>query len=158
MTHLYSPSNAARKTTIWAIPILVIVFTLGGQILALLPAKHLNLISKENIETYPHILYLITGSFTAVAIIFALWIRFFERRDFASVGFVTSASPRRHYLLGMLTAALMSGAIVLGVVIMGGYVVKRPNAITAGALVPIAVLLFAFALQSATKNLYSVAG
>ena len=152
MTHLYSPSSAARKTYIWAIPILVIVFTLGGQILALLPAKHLNLIAKENIETYPHILYLIIGSFTAVAIIFALWIRFFERSDFASVGFDTSASPRRHYLLGMLTAALMSGAVIIGVLVLGGYVVERPNAITAGALVPILVLLFAFALQSATEE------
>jgi len=152
MTHLYSPSVAARKTYIWAIPVLVIVFTFGGQILALLPAKHLNLISKENVENYPNILYLIVGSFTAVAIIFALWIRFFERSDFASVGFVTSARPRRHYLLGMLTAALMSGAVILSVLVLGGYAVERPNAITPGALVPILVLLFAFALQSATEE------
>ncbi len=152
MTDIYATSTSSRKTYIWAIPIIVLVFTFGGQILALLPAKYLNLVSRENIETYPYVLYLVIGSFTVVACIFALWIRFFERDNFASVGFVTTAKPVRHYLLGMLSAAFMSGLTVGVVVLLGGYVEEQTFTIDLRDLIPILVLLFAFILQSATEE------
>jgi hypothetical protein len=96
LAQIYAPSTATRKTWIWAIPIIVVVFTFGGQILALLPAKTLNLITRENVETYPHILYLIIGSFTVVACIFALWIRYFEKGNFASVGFAHRSDAMKY--------------------------------------------------------------
>jgi len=152
MSQLYSVSTATRKTYIWAVPVLVIVFTFGGQILALLPAKYLNLITKENFETYPHILYLIIGSFTVVALIFALWIKLFEKENFASVGLVTSANPVKNYLFGMLTASLMAGVIVLAITLLKGYVEENAVNLELIDLIPVFILLLAFIIQAGTEE------
>ena len=152
LTQIYAPSTATRKTWIWAIPIIVLVFTFGGQIIALLPAKSLNLITRENIETYPRILYLIIGSFTVVACIFALWIRYFEKGNFASVGFTLGSHAMKYSVTGILLAVLMSCSTVAVVALLGGYVEEHQASFNPGDLIPVLVLLFAFILQSSTEE------
>ena len=58
-----------RRTWIWAVPVLAFLFFILGQILVLLPTKVLGLISRETIETYPTILYLVIGAFGMTALL-----------------------------------------------------------------------------------------
>lgn len=152
-TYLFGPSPEGHRTTwIWAVPVLVFVFLIGGQILALLPVKLLGLATKETAETYPTVLYLIIGSFAMAALIFALWIKLFERRDQASAGLVTGPDSKRQYLRGFLVGLLMAAAVVYGVRLLGGYSVESPASLAVADLGPVLILLFAFILQSGTEE------
>ena len=142
-----------RRTWIWAVPVLVFLFFILGQILALLPTKILGLSSRETIETYPTILYLIIGAFAMTAVIFTLWLRFFERRSLASVGLGFSTDARRNYLLGFGLGLLMAASVVYCVRLLGGYVVEAEVSLGLQALLPIFILMFAFMLQSGTEEL-----
>lgn len=148
-----SVAETSRKTWIWAIPLLVIVFTFGGQILALLPAKYLGLISKESIETYPHILYLIIGSFGVVAAICILWIKFFEGSSLATVGLAFEPRAAKYYVRGLGVGLLMAVVVVLVVFVLGGYVQESDLDFSSMDLIPILVLLFAFIVQAGTEEL-----
>ncbi len=142
-----------RRTWIWAVPVLVFLFFILGQILALLPTKILGLSSRETIETYPTILYLIIGAFAMTAVIFTLWLRFFERRSLASVGLGFSTDARRNYLLGFGLGLLMAASVVYCVRLLGGYVVEADVSLGLQDLLPIFILMFAFMLQSGTEEL-----
>ena len=145
--------NGYRQTWVWAVPVLVVVLFLLGQLLVLLPADVLGLISKETVETYPTVLYLIFGSFTMVALLFILWIKFFERRSLAGVGLVIGRQTKTFYWRGYALGLLMGAAAVCGIYLFGGYVVEAGASMTAHDLVPILILMFAFILQSGTEEL-----
>jgi membrane protease YdiL (CAAX protease family) len=142
-----------RRTWIWAVPVLAYLFFILGQILALLPAKVLGLISRETIETYPTILYLIIGAFGMTALVFMLWLHFFERRSLASVGLEFSTDARRNYLLGFGLGLLMAALVVYSVRLLGGYVVEAEVSLGLQDLLPISILMFAFMLQSGAEEL-----
>lgn len=142
-----------RRTWILAVPVLAFAFFILGQILFLLPAKILGLITRETIETYPTILYLIIGAFSMTAFIFTAWLRFFERRNFASVGLRIDDKMRRRYLSGFGLGLLMAASVVYGVQWFGGYEVEAEVSLQARDLLPIIVLVFAFILQSGTEEL-----
>lgn len=153
-TFLFGPAgDNYRRTWAWATFIIVPVFFLGGQIMFLLPAKLLGWITRENIETYPHILHLIIGSFAVTALVFILWIRYFERRDLRSVGIVFDGKASRRYLTGYAAGLLMAAAVVYSVRFLGGYSIEAEPQVTMSALVPVFVLLFAFILQAGTEEL-----
>ena len=150
---LFGPAaDGSRRTWVWATPFVVVLFMLGGQILFLLPVKLLGLISRENIETYPHILFLIIGAFGMSALLTWAWIRGFEKRSLASVGLTSDANRNRDYRQGFIIGLVMAAAVVYGVRVMGGYVVESEPGLTFNALVPIVVLLFAFVLQAGTEE------
>lgn len=142
-----------RRTWILAVPVLAFAFFIFGQILFLLPAKVLGLITRETVETYPTILYLIIGSFSMIAVIFTAWLRFFERRNFASVGLRIDDKTQRQYLLGFGLGLLMAASVVYGVQWLGGYEVEAEVSLQARDLLPIIVLMFGFILQSGTEEL-----
>lgn len=153
-TFLFGPAQGNyRRTWAWATFILVPLFLLGGQILVLLPAKLLGVITRENVETYPYILILIIGAFGAAALIFALWIKFFERRDLKSVGVGIDSGTSKRYARGFLIGLLMAAAVVYAVRVLGGYSVEAETHIASSAIVPVFVLMFAFILQSGTEEL-----
>lgn len=153
-TYLFGPAEGNyRRTWAWATFIIVPVFFLGGQIMFLLPAKLLGWITRENVETYPHVLNLIIGAFAVSALIFVLWIRFFERRDFRSVGLVFDGKASKRYLRGFAAGLLMAAAVVYSVRFFGGYSVEAETHLSSSALVPVFILLFAFILQSGTEEL-----
>lgn len=141
-----------RRTWAWATLILVPLFFLSGQILYLLPAKLLGYLTAENVETYPYVLNLIMGAFAAVACIFILWIKVFEKRNLASAGLGTREGWVLRYLWGFAFGLLMATSVVLGIRVLGGYSIEAEIVITAADLVPIAVLLFAFVLQAGTEE------
>ena len=153
-TELYAESTPGQRNTwVWAVPVLAFVFLIGGQLLTLLPANALGLISRETVETYPTILYLIIGAFAVAALIFILWIRFFERRSLASVGLGITDESRGFYLRGFGFGLLMAAAVVYGVRVLGGYSVEAEVSLQLRDLAPIFVLMFAFILQSTTEEL-----
>jgi membrane protease YdiL (CAAX protease family) len=143
----------SRRTWILAIPVLVFVFFIVGQILVLLPTKWLGLSSRETIETYPTILYLIIGVFAIVALIFGAWLHYFERRSWASVGLGWGQDTRRNYLLGFGLGLLMAAAVVYAVRLLGGYAIEAEVHLQLRDLVPILILMFAFMLQSGVEEL-----
>jgi membrane protease YdiL (CAAX protease family) len=143
----------ARRTWILAIPVLVLVFFVVGQLLVLLPTKWLDLTSRETIETYPSILYLIIGVFSMVAVIFGAWLHFFERRSWASVGLGLGKDTRRNYVLGFGLGLLMAASVVYAVRLFGGYVVESEVGLQFYDLAPILILMFGFMLQSGVEEL-----
>jgi membrane protease YdiL (CAAX protease family) len=142
-----------RRTWILAIPVLVFAFFIVGQLLVLLPTKWLGLSSRETIETYPTILYMIIGVFAIVALIFGAWLRFFERRGWASVGLGLGKDTRRNYLLGFGLGLLMAASVVYAVRLLGGYAIEAEVDIQLRDLAPILILMFAFMLQSGVEEL-----
>ncbi len=146
-------ADAFRRTWIWAVPFLVFGIFILGQLIVLLPADALGLVTRETVETYPTVLYLVIGSFAMVALLFALWIRLFERRTMASVGLVFNRRSTSNFAGGYALGLMMGAAVVCGVLLSGGY---APDPGTAGQprdFVPILVLMLAFILQSGTEEL-----
>jgi membrane protease YdiL (CAAX protease family) len=142
-----------RRTWILAVPVLAFAFFIVGQILMLLPTKHLGLASRETIETYPTILFLIIGAFGMTALVFAAWLRFFERRSWASVGLGIGKDTRRNYLLGFGLGLVMAASVVYAVRLLGGYAIEAEVDLQLRDLAPILILMFAFMLQSGVEEL-----
>lgn len=142
-----------RRTWILAIPVLAFSFFIVGQILTLMPVKLLGLASRDTIETYPTILFLIIGTFAMAALVFAAWLRFFERRSWASVGLGVREDARRNYLLGFGLGLLMAATVVGSVQLLGGYSIEAELNLQLRDLVPILILMLAFMLQSGTEEL-----
>ena len=95
-TELFEAETSThRRTWILAVPVLAFAFFIVGQVLTLLPVKLLGLASRETIETYPTILFLIIGAFGMTAVVFVAWLRFFERGSWASVGLAISKGTGR---------------------------------------------------------------
>ena len=153
-TELFEIASAnCRRTWILAVPVLAFAFFIVGQILVLLPVKLLGLASRETVETYPTILYLIIGAFGVTALIFAAWLRFFERRSWASVGFGIAKDTRRNYLLRFGLGLLMAASVVYAVRLLGGYSIEAEVDLQLRDIAPILILMFAFVLQSGVEEL-----
>jgi len=143
----------SRRTWILAVPVLAFAFFIVGQLLTILPADHFGLVSRETIETYPTILYLIIGAFSMTALLFFAWLRFFERRSWASTGLRLGDGAGRNYLLGFGLGLFMAASVVYAVRLLGGYEVEAEVALQLRDLVPILILMCAFMLQSGTEEL-----
>jgi len=141
-----------RRTWIGAVPVLVFVLFIGGQVMVLLPAKLLGLITRETVETWPTVLYLVIGSFTMAALLFALWIKLFERRSFAGVGLVPGPMAWRYGLRGYAVGLLMGVVVVFSVWLLGGYGMETDAGLSISDLGPILIMMFAFLLQSGTEE------
>lgn len=153
-TFLFGTAEGSyRRTWAWATFILVPLFLVGGQILFLLPAKLLGWITRENVETYPYVLNLIIGAFSVCALIFWLWIRFFERRNLRSVGLSFDDRSPKRYARGFVLGLLMAAGVVYTVRLLGGYSVEAETYLALTDMVPILILLFAFILQAGTEEL-----
>ena len=141
-----------RRTWTWAVPVLVFALFIIGQLLILLPAKLMGLITRETVETYPTVLYLVIGTFSMTALLLALWIKFFERRSFAGVGLVFKQGTGRFYVRGYVIGLLMGAAVVFGIRLLGGYGVEAESSLSVSDLAPILIMMFAFMLQSGTEE------
>ncbi|WHT18837.1 CPBP family intramembrane metalloprotease [Crossiella sp. CA-258035] len=91
---------------------------------------------------------MLVGGFAPVALVLWLWIRFKERRPFASAGFTTSP---RGLALGALAAFLVFGGIVLATVLSGhmSFTDGPRWSLLPGALLALA----AYAIQGSTEEL-----
>lgn len=142
-----------RQTWIWAVPVLVFAIFIIGQLAVLLPADALGLVTRETVETYPSILYLILGTFTMVALLFIAWIKYFERRSLAGVGLKIDQTTKKFYIRGFGSGLLMGAAVVLGIYLFGGYVLETGVDPRPLDLIPILILMVAFIVQSGTEEL-----
>lgn len=145
--------NGHRQTWIWAVPVLVFALFIIGQLAVILPADALGLVTRETVEKYPTVLYLILGTFTMVALLLIAWVRYFERRSLAGVGLVLDQHAKRFYIRGYGLGLLMGAAVVLGIYLFGGYVLEAGADPRPLDLIPILVLMVAFIVQSGTEEL-----
>jgi len=143
----------SRRTWVLAVPILVFVLFIVGQLLVLFPAARLGLVTRETVETWPTVLYLVAGSFAMAALLFVAWIRWFERRSLASAGLVFGAGTGRVYIRDYLLGLLMGAGVVCRGWLMGADGLESQSALTTRDLVPIVVMMAAFMLQSATEEM-----
>ena len=142
-----------RVTWLWALPLLSVAFLVVGQISALLPLKYLGIITKENVDHYPHILYFIMGSFAMVAVLIVLWIRYFENLNLTSVGLQFNTKAYSRYLSGLLIGILFGTVIVYSIYLLGGYEIENNLDATARDWLPVLIMLLAFMVQAGTEEL-----
>jgi hypothetical protein len=142
-----------RRTWIWAIPFLVVLMFVVGQLGVLLPADAVGLVTRETVETYPTVLFLIIGTFAMVAVLCTGWIKLFERRSMASVGLILSRQSKKIFIVGFGNGLLMGIAVVCGVYLLGGYGLEADIGDRLRDFVPIVILMCAFILQSGTEEM-----
>jgi len=140
-----------RRIWVWAVPFLVLLLFLAGQLLVLLPADALGWVTRETVETYPTVLFVIIGSFAMVAVLFSAWVKLVERRSMAGVGLSFDNRSSRFYIGGYGAGLLMGIGVVGAIFLSGGYRLEAADA--SRDLVPILLLMFAFILQSGTEEL-----
>jgi len=142
-----------RRTWIWAIPFLVVLMLIVGQLAVMLPADAVGLVTRETVETYPTVLFLIIGTFAMFAVLFTAWIKLFERRSMASVGLLLSSQSKKMFIGGFGNGLLMGVAVVCGVYLLGGYGLEADIGDRSRDFVPIVILMCAFILQSGTEEM-----
>jgi membrane protease YdiL (CAAX protease family) len=147
-------STGSRKRTTWGpmLPFLAIVFLVMGQIITLVPVFENGLIAEEDLTKYPNIIYMLFAPFSAVILLIALWVRFFEGRTLASIGVVFSSHSFRDYRIGYGYGLLMALVIVLGVWGLGGYELESDATFQMSDLIPLVILLFGFIVQSGAEE------
>ncbi len=141
-----------RKTWVFAVPFLAIVFLIAGQLITLVPVFEMGIIPEEELETYPNIIYMLFAPFLAVVLFTWLWTRFFEGRTFASVGMYNDGQPVRHYLHGYGYGLLMSLIIVCSVWGLQGYERDTDAMFQLNDFVPLLILMLGFAVQSGAEE------
>ncbi|NVJ71308.1 MAG: CPBP family intramembrane metalloprotease [Alphaproteobacteria bacterium] len=154
MTKIFSSDfgENSRRTWFWAVFILLPVFFIGGQLTVLLPAKVTNLVTRENVETYPTILYFLMASFGASFLLLYLWVRFFERRSLAGVGLSFDKAFKSFFPKGFGFGLLMATVSVVGVWLVGGYTLERAQDFSLVSYGPILLLGVAFIIQSSVEE------
>jgi len=110
-----------RRTWIWAVPLLVFLVFVVGQLLVLLPADALGWVSQTTVDKYPAVLFVIVGAFAMVAVLFSTWVKLFERRSMASVGLVFNNRSAGIYAGGYATGLLMGITVVGAIFLAGAY-------------------------------------
>jgi len=141
-----------RHTWLWAIPFLTLGFCILGQILAIAPVVELGLIPKENLEIYPHLLYMLFGPFSMIGLILIAWIKWFERRNLDEVGMAFNSQTLRQFLSGYGVSITIVILSVCTTTLLGGYQPGEQLAFTLVNITP-AILMFAgFTLQSSVEE------
>jgi membrane protease YdiL (CAAX protease family) len=153
---LYAPreSTHRRTWTLAAIILIVAFFALGGVVTALFfgPLGLKNVLVKDSWQRMSVEMLL---TFGVGALFCLLWIRFFERRSVATIGF--SAGGLRLYGRGLLIGFAFITAIVCIIYAMGGYVVEGMgiwSQMSGGALLALLGLFLAFMIQGGTEELF----
>lgn len=154
---LYAPRKRSHRRT-WTLAAIVlgVVFMIGGELGALLPAIATGFVSPgDGADGWPQTAYQLGAVFGLGSILLLLWVRLFERRGPSALGLNARGPMRfvRGYLVGL--AFLLT---VIGVIwIAGGYVVEGAGAFgsaaVGAALLPIGVLLLGFIIQGSSEEL-----
>ena len=150
---IFDSTRIPKRTTWgWALPILSIVFLFIAQIITVVPVFETGLIPEDDIEKYPYIIYMLFAPFSAIVLLIALWVRFFEGRDLASSGIVFFKDSFRDYGIGYVYGLGMAFIIVLSIWGLGGYELESNNAFLISDSIPLLILLIGFAIQSGAEE------
>lgn len=151
-SRLVQGAAEARRPTRWwlaALLIIVVGVILVGQLVVL---AYDSLFDYAAGSLTAQALELFTNAGTLLAL--WLWLRFKEKRAFASVGF-RSTRPLLKFFAGMCIGAGMITLVVMLLVAMGEYHRVSPPAGTLGgghALVPVVMLAAVWAVQASTEE------
>ncbi|MGZ9100013.1 MAG: CPBP family glutamic-type intramembrane protease, partial [Brevundimonas sp.] len=145
-----------RRTWTVAAIALGVVFMVGGEIGALLPAIRLGFVSPgDGTDGWPQLAYELGAAFGLATLLVLLWVRLFERRGPAALGLNAGGPIRflRGYGLGLAFLTAVVGVIWLS----GGYVVEGAGAFGSGAvgaaLLPIGALMLGFVVQGSSEEI-----
>lgn len=145
-----------RRTWTIAAIVLGLVFMLGGQLGAYLPAIAAGFITPGGgTDGWPQLTYELVAAFGLSSVLVLLWAWLFERRGPATLGLNAKGPLRfvRGYLLGLAFLATVVGVIWAA----GGYVVEGTGAFgstaVGAALLPIGVLMLGFIIQGSSEEL-----
>lgn len=142
-----------RRTWLLALPVLLYVLLTAGQLLTVLPALWGGLITKQNLDVYPHLLYFLGVTFAGGLAAVLLWVRYFEGRGLESVGMIFGGRAWRHGGTGYFVGLLMGTVSVLGVWAVGGYNPVAGHRLLDASFGPIILLMLAFCIQSGVEEI-----
>ena len=148
----YLSLGEGRKVWAWAVPFLGFIFIMAGQIIGLVPAVSTGLLDPEQIVTYPSILYMLFVIFGVIMLPLWLWLKFYEKRTFSSIGMTVSPGIRKHSLQGYGFGLLMAVTSVVAIWAIGGYGVETAS-IWAPSFIPVVLLMFGFLVQSSVEEI-----
>lgn len=145
-----------RRTWTLAAIVLGVVFMIGGQLGAYLPAIATGFITPGGgADGWHQLAYELVAAFGLGSVLVLLWAWLFERRGPPTLGLNARGPMRflRGYLLGLAFLLAVVGAIWAA----GGYVVEGAGAFgsaaVGAALLPIGVLLLGFIIQGSSEEL-----
>jgi membrane protease YdiL (CAAX protease family) len=145
-----------RRTWTVAAIALAIVFMVGGQMGAYLPAVATGFVTPgSGSDGWSQEAYQLSAGFGLCSVLILLWAWLFERRGPASLGLNAKGPLRfvRGYLIGLIFLSTVIGVIWAA----GGYVVEGAGAFGTAAvgatLAPIGVLMLAFIVQGSSEEL-----
>ena len=154
---LYAQRKSSHRRT-WTIAAIVlgVVFMIGGELGALLPAIATGFVSPgDGADGWPQTAYQLGVAFGLGSILLLLWARLFERRGPSALGLNARGPMRfvRGYLVGLAFLLTVIGVIWFA----GGYVVEGAGAFgsaaVGAALLPIGVLMLGFIIQGSSEEL-----
>jgi membrane protease YdiL (CAAX protease family) len=138
------------------VPFLAFAFVFATVIVLQIALQHAHLLdAEENPVGLTGFVAFLLLPFGALGLVVLAWIRFVERRSFATIG-LTADHPQRRFALGHLTGVVMMAAIVTGIWLLGG-AVSGPIAPAFGStphFAAIALLLLCFAVQSGVEEIF----
>lgn len=145
-----------RRTWTIAAVVLGLIFMIGGQLGAYLPAMAAGWITPGGgTDGWPQLTYELVAAFGLGSVLVLLWAGLFERRGPATLG-LNAKGPMR-FLRGYLLGLGFLLAVVGGVWVAGGYVVEGAGAFgsaaVGAALMPIGVLMLGFIVQGSSEEL-----
>ena len=153
---LYAPRQPRhRRTWTAAALVLAIVFIIAGQIAGAIPGVMLGYLSPQGDAIGWQGTAFTLASFAFIVGLVILWVRLFERRGLAAIGFNRSGLKRflRGYAIGLAFLVVVVG-IIWG---LGGYRIEAGGAFAAAsvgaALVPILFLMLGFVIQGSTEEI-----
>jgi membrane protease YdiL (CAAX protease family) len=145
-----------RRTWTLAAIVLGLIFMIGGEVGAYLPARAAGWIAPGGgTDGWPQLTYQLVAAFGLGSILVLLWAWLFERRGPATLGLNARGATRflRGYLIGLAFLLAVVGIIWSA----GGYVVEGAGAFgsaaVGAALLPIGMLMLGFIIQGSSEEL-----
>jgi len=154
---LYAERKRSHRRT-WTVAAIVLglVFMVGGEVGAYLPAVATGFVAPGGGDDgWPQLAYQLGAAFGLTAILALLWAGLFERRGPSALGLNAKGPMRfvRGYLIGLAFMAAVVGVIWA----TGGYVIEGAGAFGSAAvgtaLLPIGVLMLGFIIQGSSEEL-----
>jgi membrane protease YdiL (CAAX protease family) len=147
-------STGPIKRSIWGpmLPFLAILFLLIGQLITIIPVVEMGLVSEDEMESYPNIIYMLFAPFLAMIFLNAFIIYFFEGRTLASIGVIKTGNSFKQYISGYGYGLLMALIIVCGIWGLGGYELESSDSFQFSDFVPHILLILAFIVQAGAEE------
>ena len=126
--------------------LLPLLFIAAGLLLTKFAIVPITVGDIKQLPNFGEELFLLYVPFTLVIFVLFLWVKFFEKRSFLTIGF-TKENLFRKYLFGFGTGVLMMSLIVGLMALTGIIVVNQNSKIGSEAIEGVILFLFAYIIQ-----------